>query len=77
MLESYGKIGEKEFNRILSETNDMKQTRRIYADWVKKTYPVLYFAVFEGVNDVPNYDRYLDHVKYKEMVEILKKEENL
>lgn len=77
LLESYGEIGKKEFNRILSETNNIKQTKRIYADWVKKTYPVLYFAVFEGVNDVPNYDRYLDHIKYKEMVEILKKEENL
>lgn len=77
LLESYGEIGKKEFNRILSETNDIKQTRRVYADWVKKTYPVLYFAVFEGANDVPNYDRYLDHIKYKEMVEILKKEENL
>ena len=72
LLKSYGEIGKKEFNRILSETNDIKQTKCIYADLVKKNYPVFYFALFEGVNKVPNYDRYLEHIKYKDMVKALK-----
>ena len=77
LLMSYGEIGKKEFNRILSETNDIKQTKCIYADLVKKNYPMFYFALFEGVNEVPNYDRYLEHVKYKDMVALLKKEKDI
>jgi hypothetical protein len=51
-----------------------KEVKRIYADWVKKNYPIQYFALFEGINEVPNYARYLEHIKYKEILSILEKE---
>lgn len=73
ILEEYGKIGKTEFNNILV-LNDEKTARRLYAAWVNDNYKDYQFALFEGINKVPNYDRYLEHIKYKDIVKILKKE---
>lgn len=76
ILEKYGKIGKTEFNNILV-LNDEKTARRLYAAWVNDNYKDYQFALFEGINKVPNYDRYLEHIKYKDILSFLEKEENL
>lgn len=77
LIKKYGEIGKNEYKKILSLNNDEKTARRLYAAWVNDNYKSYKFALFEGINEVPNYKSYLEHIKYKEMVEMLKKEENL
>lgn len=76
ILEEYGKIGKTEFNNILV-LNDEKTARRLYAAWVNDNYKDYQFALFEGINKVPNYDRYLEHIKYKDILSFLEKEKEL
>lgn len=76
ILEEYGKIGKTEFNNILV-LNDEKRARRLYAAWVNDNYKDYQFALFEGINKVPNYDRYLEHIKYKDILSFLEKEKEL
>ncbi|MBR2240131.1 MAG: hypothetical protein IKO49_01085 [Bacilli bacterium] len=73
VLEEYGKIGKNEFNNMLT-LNDEKTARRLYAAWVNDNYKDMQFALFEGINEVPNYDRYLEHIKYKEILINLERE---
>ena len=54
--------------------NDEKTARRLYAAWVNDNYKDMQFALFEGINEVPNYDRYLEHIKYKEILINLERE---
>ena len=77
LLKKYGKIGRDEYKQIISLGNDEKTARRLYAAWVNDNYKDYKFALFEGINKRPRYNRYLEHIKYKEMIETLKKEENL
>lgn len=74
LLKKYGKIGRDEYRRILSLGNDEKTARKLYAIWVTDTYKEYKSALFEGINKRPRYNRYLEHIKYKEMVETLEKE---
>lgn len=74
-LEECGRIGKEKYNSMLSSSDDIKQVKRDYANWVYKEYPDLYFAVFEGMKDEPNYDRFLEHLSYKKMNELLTKGE--
>lgn len=76
ILEEYGKIGKTEFNNILV-LNDEKTARRLYAAWVNDNYKDYQFALFEGINKVPNYDRYIEHIKYKDILSFLEKEKEL
>ena len=76
ILDEYGKIGKAEFNNILA-LNDEKTARRLYAAWVNDNYKDYQFALFEGINEVPNYDRYLEHIKYKDILSFLEKEKEL
>lgn len=75
MLEECGRIGKEKYNSMLSSIDDIKQVKRDYANWVYKEYPDLYFAVFEGIKDEPNYNRFLEHLNYKKMNELLTKGE--
>lgn len=77
MLKKYGKIGKNEFERILAIENDEKTARRLYAAWVNDNYKDIHFALFEGINEVPNYDRYLEHIKYKDILLFLEKEKEM
>lgn len=77
ILEEYGKIGKNEFERILAIENNEKTARRLYAAWVNDNYKDMQFALFEGINEVPNYDRYLEHIKYKDILLFLEKEKEL
>lgn len=75
ILEECGRIGKENYNLMLSSTDDIKQVKRDYANWVYEKYPDLYFAVFEGIKDEPNYDKFLEHLSYKKMNELLTKGE--
>lgn len=75
LIKKYAEIGRNEYNQIISLGNDEKTARRLYAAWVNTNYEDYKFALFEGIRETPNYKSYLEHIKYKEMVEILKKEE--
>ena len=77
MLKKYGKIGKNEFERILAIENNEKTARRLYAAWVNDNYKDMQFALFEGINEVPNYDRYLEHIKYKDILSFLEKEKEI
>lgn len=74
ILMKYGKIGEDKYKKILKEQGSEKLAKQVFGNWVKENYPLTYFAVFEGVKETPNYDRYLDNVRYKNMLNIIENE---
>jgi hypothetical protein len=76
ILEKYGKIGKEKYKTILESVKSEKIAKQIFAKEVNQEYPNTYFAVFEGIKEKPNYDRYIDNIKYENLIEFLEKERN-